>query len=161
MKFFEKFWKKKVSVSEKKFRLWYWYRYFRPIEWTKTKGWLWYYCPNIYTVVKGIGKLKINDYKYQYGSPREDLNVTIMKKEQKLGLQMGPKFNYNPKEDHELILSLHSESKFKIMLYFNIIKSPCKFDEPSAIIYPANDSEPGLEFNLKGIKIFTFEYCKV
>ena len=110
-------------------------------------------------MVKGLEKLKIDEYNYNYR--KEDLNVTIMKKEQKLGLQMGPKFNYNPKEDHELILSLHSESKFKIMLYFNIIKSPCKFDEPSAIIYPANDSEPGLEFNLKGIKIFTFEYCKV
>ena len=115
-------------------------------------------------MVKGLKKLKIDDYKYKYGSPKEDLNVTIMKKEQKLGLQMGPKFNYNPKDDHELFLSLHSESKFKIMLHFNVIKSLCKFDRPSAIIYPAkslNDSEPGSKFNLKGIKIFTFKYCKV
>ena len=69
---------------------------------------------------KGLDNLKIGDYKYKYGSPIEDLNVTIMKKEQKLGLQLGPAFNY--KKDHILSISLHSQSRFKMILHFNVSK---------------------------------------
>ena len=106
--------------------------------------------------------MKIDDYKYNYGSLKADLKVNNMKKEKKLLLQFGPKFNY--KEKHELFLSLHSESKFRIFLHFDVVplKSQCNFDQPS-IIYqarPLNDSEPGFEFKLKGIKIL-FKYCKV
>ena len=103
-------------------------------------------------LLKGREKLKIDDYNYKYGSRREDLNVTIMKKEQKLGLQLGPKFNY--KKDHVLFISLHSQSKLEIILHFNVSENHCRFDQ-SSIIYPArllNDSEYGYEFNLKGIK---------
>ena len=101
---------------------------------------------------KGLDNLKIGDYKYKYGSPKEDFNVTIMKKEQKLGLQLGPAFNY--KKDHILFISLHSQSRFKIILHFNVSKDHCKFNH-SSIMYPArllNDSEYGYEYNLKGIK---------
>ena len=74
---------------------------------------------NLYTVVTGLENLKINAYKYNYGSTEFDLIVEIMKKEQKLDLQLGPKFNY--KKDHVLFLSLHSQSKFKIVLHFNVL----------------------------------------
>ena len=112
---------------------------------------------------KGLGKLRINHYLYNYGSAEADLEVKIMKQERKLVLKFGPEFNYEKK--HELFLSLHSQSKFRIFLHFNVVvvKSQCNFDEPS-IIYPArplNDSQPGNEFNLKGIKIFSFKYFKV
>ena len=63
--------------------------------------------------------LKIDEYLYTYGSPKADLFVEIMRKEQKLHLQLGPNFNY--KKDHELLLSLHSQSKFRIVLHFNVI----------------------------------------
>ena len=74
---------------------------------------------NLYTVVTGLEKLKINNYKYKYGSRQASLIVEIMKKEQKLDLQLGPKFDY--KKDHVLFLSLHSQSKFRIVLHFNVI----------------------------------------
>ena len=73
-------------------------------------------------MVKGLERLKINDYPYKYSSQREDIIVEIMKKEQKLFLQLGPKFNYNPKENHELFLSLHSESNLRIVLHFNVLQ---------------------------------------
>ena len=110
-------------------------------------------------MVKGLEKLKIDDYKYKYS--KADLEVKIMKKEKKLVLKFGPEFNY--KKKHELFLSLHSQSKFRIFLHFDVVKSQCNFDQPS-IIYsarPLNDSQPGNEFNLKGIKIFSFKYFKV
>ena len=91
-------------------------------------------------MVKGLEKLKINDYPYRYGSPREDLIVEIMKKEQKLDLQLGPKFNY--KKDHVLSLSLHSQAKFKIVLHFNVMH----------LTYPAkksNDSNHTYEIDMK------------
>ena len=118
---------------------------------------------NIYIAFKGLDKLKIDEWKYNFGSGRADLAVKLMKKEKKLVLKFGPKFNY--KKEHELFLSLHSQSKFRIFLHFDVVnvKSQCNFDQPS-IIYPArplNDSQPGNEFNLKGIKIFTFKYCEV
>ena len=109
-------------------------------------------------LLKGREKLKIDDYNYKYGSRREDLNVTIMKKEQKLGLQLGPKFNY--KKDHVLFISLHSQSKLEIILHFNVSENHCRFDQ-SSIIYPArllNDSEYGYEFNLKGKKKSLLRY---
>ena len=114
---------------------------------------------------KGLSELKIGDYRYSYGSKREDLHVEIMKKEQKLRLKLGSKFNYNPKEDHKLLLSLHSQSKFIIFLHFDVVvvKSQCNFDQPS-IVYqarPLNDTQPGNEFNLQGIKLFTFKQSKV
>ena len=89
---------------------------------------------------------------YNYGSKYSDLFVEVKKKEQKLGLQLGPQFNY--KKDHDLFISLHSQSKFKIILHFNVSENHCKIDQ-SSIIYPArllNDSEYGYEFNLTGIK---------
>ena len=107
-------------------------------------------------LVKGIEDLKINQWKYNYGSKEFDVSAKIMKKEQKLDLQLGPKFNYNKR--HELFLSLHSESKFRIMLQFEVVKSLCKFDQPSIIVYPgrpSNDFESRDELNLKGIKFLT------
>ena len=103
-------------------------------------------------LLKGLKNLKIDDYMYNYGSKYSDLFVEVKKKEQKLGLQLGPQFNY--KKDHDLFISLHSQSKFKIILHFNVSENHCKIDQ-SSIIYPArllNDSEYGYEFNLKGIK---------
>ena len=90
-------------------------------------------------MVKGLEKLKINDYPYRYGSPREDLIVEIMKKEQKLDLQLGPKFDY--KKDHVLFLSLHSQARFKIVLYFNVLY----------LTYPAKstDSNHTYEIDMK------------
>ena len=95
---------------------------------------------NLYAVVTGLGNLKINQYKYKYGSSLASINVEIMKKEQKLDLQLGPKFNYL--KDHELFLSLHSQSKFRIFLHFIVIH----------LTYPAkksNDSNHTYEIDVK------------
>ena len=106
-------------------------------------------------LVKGLENLKINQYRYEYGSDEFNISVKIKKSEKKLDLQLGPTFNY--KKEHELFLSLHSESKFRIMLQFEVVfASLCKFDQPSIIVYPGrplNDSGSGNELNLKGIKL--------
>ena len=70
-------------------------------------------------MVKGLEKLKIDDYLYTHGSRQADITVEIMKKEQKLDLQLGTNFNHVT--DHELSLSLHSQAKFKIVLHFNVL----------------------------------------
>ena len=62
-------------------------------------------------MVKGLEKLKID------GSSKADLDVEIMKKEQKLILQ-----SVNYKKNHELYLSLHSEAKFRIVLHVNVLQ---------------------------------------
>ena len=109
-------------------------------------------------LVKGLEDLKINKYKYNYGSDEFNITVKIKKSEKKLDLQLGPKFNY--KKEHELFLSLHSESKFRIILHFDVNENHCKFDQ-SSILYPArllNDSKYGYEFNLKGINSLYYHY---
>ena len=114
---------------------------------------------NLYTVIIGLENMKINEYRYNYGSlpKNSDLSVQIKKKKQKLDLQLGSKFNY--KKENELFLSLHSESTFRIFLHFIVSESDCEFDQPSTIVYPGrplNSSESGYELNLKGNKVFRF-----
>ena len=92
-------------------------------------------------LVKGLDNLKIDDYKY--GSKKADLIVEMMKRGQKLNLQLGPKFNY---KKHELFLSLHSQSNITISLNFNLKKFkltyPAKHSTDSNDTYEITTGRP-------------------
>ena len=96
---------------------------------------------NLYTVVTGLDNLKIDGYKYNYGSRQASLLVKIMKKEQKLDLQLGPKFNYL--KDHELYF-IYLKSSFRIVLHFNVLY----------LTYPAKSTDSNHTYEIDWLALF-------
>ena len=70
-------------------------------------------------MLKGLENLKIDGVGYKYQNT--DLSVNFVKKEQKLDLRLGPKFN--SKKAHLLFISLNSQSSFSIILNFDLLWS--------------------------------------
>ena len=82
---------------------------------------------------------------------RDVVNVTFIKDELRMVLQLGPTFNY--KKALVLDIPLHSQSKLEITVKF-VSVDKCKLNE-SSINYPAISTNSGpFEFKITGNKDF-------